>query len=70
MKRIQNKKILIVNDDPVQLRMLETLLEKGGQEVITCRGGEEALIKLREIKTVDLIITDLYMPGIDGWKLC
>jgi len=28
------------------------------------------LSKLREIKSVDLIVTDLYMPGIDGWKLC
>ncbi len=70
MKKILKNRILIVNDDPVQLRILAKYLEKGGKEVITCAGGEEALRKLREIESVDLIITDLYMPGIDGWKLC
>jgi PAS domain S-box-containing protein len=70
-KASNNKtKILVVNDDPMQLRMLSKLLEKDGKEVITCTGGEEALGKLRELKVVDLIVTDLYMPGIDGWKLC
>ena len=63
-------KILVVNDDPMQLRMLSKLLEKDGKSVITCTGGEEALGKLRALKAVDLIVTDLYMPGIDGWKLC
>jgi PAS domain S-box-containing protein len=41
-----------------------------GKEVIPCTGGKEALKKLREAGIVDLIIADLYMPGIDGWKLC
>ncbi len=70
MKKSLKNKILIVNDDPVQLWMLANYLEKSGKEVIACGGGEEALKKLAEIKSVDLIITDLYMPGIDGWKLC
>ena len=70
-KTSNNKpKILVVNDDPLQLHMLSKLLQKDGKEVITCMGGEEALGKLRMLKTVDLIVTDLYMPGIDGWKLC
>ena len=70
MKNSLKNRILIVNDDPVQLRMLAKFLDKSGKEVIACGGGEEALRNLREIKSVDLIITDLYMPGIDGWKLC
>ena len=70
MKKILKNRILIVNDDPVQLRILAKYLEKSDKEVITCAGGEETLRKLREIESVDLIITDLYMPGIDGWKLC
>lgn len=70
MKKLLKNKILIVNDDPVQLRILATHLERSGKDVIACAGGEEALRKLREIESVDLIITDLYMPGIDGWKLC
>ncbi len=63
-------RILIVNDDPVQLRILAKVLTKNGKEVIPCTGGKEALGKLRESGRVDLIIADLYMPEIDGWKLC
>ena len=63
-------RILVVNDDPVQLRVLTQLLIKDGKEVIACTGGKEALSQLNTIKSVDLIITDLYMPEINGWKLC
>ena len=65
-----SSRILIVNDDPVQLRILTKVLTKHGKEVIPCTGGKEALGKLRESGRVDLIIADLYMPEIDGWKLC
>ena len=63
-------RILIVNDDPVQLQMLAKLLTRHGFEVISCKQGKEALEKLGELGLVDLIIADLYMPEIDGWKLC
>ncbi len=66
-----NKKtILIVDDDPVQLQILIKTMEKSGHQAIGCQDGEEALKRLREVNAVDLIITDLYMPKIDGWKLC
>jgi PAS domain S-box-containing protein len=64
------KTILIVDDDPVQLQILIKTMEKSGHKAIGCMDGEEALKRLREVKAVDLIITDLYMPKIDGWKLC
>jgi PAS domain S-box-containing protein len=63
-------RVLIVDDDPVQLQLLKKSMEKIGTKVIACKRGDEALRKLREIQSVDLIVTDLYMPGIDGWKLC
>ena len=66
----KSARILIVNDDLVQLRILTKVLTKHVKEVLPCRGGKEALGKLRETGTVDLIIADLYMPEIDGWKLC
>ena len=62
--------ILVVNDDPVQLQMLAKVLTGHGCEVIPCKQGKEALEKLGELGLVDLIICDLYMPEIDGWKLC
>jgi PAS domain S-box-containing protein len=68
--RKSSPRILVVNDDPLQLRVLTQLLSKDGKEVIPCAGGKEALSQLRKIKSVDLIITDLYMPEINGWKLC
>ncbi len=56
------KTILIVDDDPVQLQILIKTMEKSGNTAIGCENGEEALKKLKEIKKVDLIITDLNMP--------
>lgn len=69
-EKTAKKTILIVDDDPVQLQILIKTMEKGGNKALGCENGEEALKKLKEIKAVDLIITDLYMPKIDGWKLC
>ena len=67
---VKSPRILVVNDDPVQLQLLTKLLTKDGKEVVPCTGGKEALSQLKKLKSADLIITDLYMPEINGWKLC
>ena len=61
---------LAVNDDPAQLRVISVILERDGFEVCSCLGAEEALRQLSQRGGVDLIVTDLYMPGIDGWRFC
>ena len=61
---------LIVNDDPSQLRLSAVVLEKGGFHTRTCTSADEALALLSEAPKVDLIVTDLHMPGIDGWRFC
>src|SRR5215510_3404057 len=61
---------LVINDDPSQLHLMVGLLEKDGLRVVHCQSAEEALHILDEGGTVDVIITDLRMPGIDGWRLC
>ena len=61
---------LVINDDPSQLHLMVGLLEKDGLQVVHCQSAEEALAILDERGTVDVIITDLHMPGIDGWRLC
>ena len=61
---------LVINDDPSQLHLMVGLLEKDGLQVIHCQSAEEALAILDERGTVDVIVTDLHMPGIDGWRLC
>ncbi|MDX2167818.1 MAG: response regulator [Deltaproteobacteria bacterium] len=61
---------LIVNDDPSQLRLIRAVLEKAGLQTRGCNGAEEALDALSIDPAVDLIVTDLHMPGIDGWRFC
>jgi PAS domain S-box-containing protein len=61
---------LIVNDDPSQLRLIRAVLEKSGMRTWGCSGAEEALDALSIDPAVDLIVTDLHMPGIDGWRFC
>ena len=61
---------LVVNDDPSQLHLAASILTRDEFHVICCAGAEQALDALSGGASVDVIITDLYMPGIDGWRLC
>ncbi len=62
-------KILIVEDDDAQLRLLQTVLEADGWKVLPARSGEEALAVLDDVEDVDVILSDLLMPGMDGRAL-
>jgi len=57
--------VLIVDDDPVQRRLLEAAVTKFGYETVLADGGEAAL-KLLEGGEISVVILDLAMPGIDG----
>jgi len=59
------KKILIVDDSPSVLAILEDMLDDLGYEVITASNGKQACQKL-ETTQFNLIITDLTMPVMDG----
>ncbi len=61
--------ILVVNDDPVQLRLTEHVLTRHGYAVRLARSAEMGLEALKEFE-IDALITDLNMPGIDGWRFC
>jgi DNA-binding response OmpR family regulator len=62
-------RILICDDDPVILRLLEVNLELEGYELYLAHHGEEAYeIAIREIP--DLIILDIMMPRLDGYQTC
>jgi DNA-binding NtrC family response regulator len=60
--------VLIVDDDPVQRRLLEALVRRFGYETETAESGEAALARLDPAagKPVDLLILDLVMPDLDG----
>jgi PAS domain S-box-containing protein len=61
---------MVINDDAVQLRLTVAWIEKDGLRVLACQSAEEALCLLRKGAAVDIIVTDLHMPHIDGWRLC
>jgi CheY-like chemotaxis protein len=63
-----SKTVLIVDDDPAILRAVETFLKIKGLKVISCMDPGDAF-KLAETKHPDLIISDVAMPGIDGFTL-
>jgi CheY-like chemotaxis protein len=60
-------KIMIVDDEPDILLLVERILQKEGHDVIKAVNGLEALEKLAE-KKPDLILLDIMMPNIDGWE--
>ena len=60
--------ILIVDDEPNYLIVLSELLKEEGFEVLTAQRGEEGL-RLVEETDLDLVITDMRMPGMDGVEL-
>ena len=62
-------KILLVDDESAILEVFEKRLELEGYEVITAMDGEAALAKARQEKP-DLIILDLMLPKMDGYKVC
>jgi DNA-binding NarL/FixJ family response regulator len=63
-----SKRLLVVDDEPNLLRAVAACLKAEHYEVSTARSGHEALMQLAE-SVPDLIISDIRMPGMDGYKL-
>jgi DNA-binding response OmpR family regulator len=61
-------RILVVEDDPIILRLLEVNLGLEGFEVETAAHGEEALEKAKTAPPA-LILLDVMMPGLSGWEV-
>jgi DNA-binding NtrC family response regulator len=59
--------VLIVDDDPVQRRLLEAMVRRFGYGTIVAPDGEAALALLGGPDPVDLVVLDLMMPGLDGF---
>ncbi len=65
---MEKKTILVVEDDPTVGESIRLLLEKRGYEILLASNGKEALQRFRQ-EMVDLVITDLVMPKMDGIEL-
>lgn len=62
------RKVLVVDDDPVVGKSFERVLAGKGYSVIVAHDAGEALERMREAE-VDLLVTDIRMPGMDGLEL-
>ncbi len=68
-KELVTGNILIVDDEPVSLKLLVSFLERQGFATTVATGGEEALSLLSQ-KTPDIILLDIMMPMMDGFEVC
>jgi len=64
------RKVLVVDDSPTIIKFVAFSLKSNGFEVISAADGMDALEKLSHLEAgVDLVITDLNMPNVDGYEL-
>ncbi len=68
MNQQESGRILVVDDQPANLRAVSTLLTRHGYEVLTAANGEDALA-LAAAQIPDLMLLDMMMPGMDGFEL-
>ncbi|CAN7186273.1 response regulator transcription factor [Paenibacillus sp. LjRoot56] len=61
--------IMIVDDDPYIRELVRVFMMNEGFDVVEAEDGVEALKKLQTVQ-VDMVILDVMMPNMDGWKLC
>lgn len=65
-RRVDMKRILVVEDEPLILDLIAILLERAGHEVVRAATAEEA-IALAGQRPPDLVLMDIALPGIDGF---
>ena len=63
-----SKTVLVVDDQPHIVRLIQVNLEKEGFQVVTAGDGVEGLARFREVKP-DLVILDVIMPRKDGFEV-
>jgi two-component system cell cycle sensor histidine kinase/response regulator CckA len=61
--------ILCVDDEPANLKLLENILVPRGYTVVSAAGGHDALSLIRS-QSIDLVLLDVIMPGMDGFEVC
>jgi len=65
----QKSKILVVDDIPVNIQLMQTYLSSVGYETVVARNGEEALVQVKDHQP-DLLLLDVMMPKMDGFETC
>jgi len=62
-------RVLVVEDEPIILRLLQVNLRLQGYEVLAFANGEDALRRAEELPP-DVVVLDIVLPGIDGFEVC
>ncbi|KOY83814.1 response regulator [Lysinibacillus macroides] len=70
VERIGKKKLLIVDDDAVNLKVLIDILMQEGYSIIAIDNGEHVFDQLTQHPDIDLLILDIMMPTISGYEIC
>lgn len=60
--------ILVIDDDPAMLDYIRIILEDD-HEILTAKDGEQGLVICRDTAGLDMIITDIFMPFMDGLEI-
>lgn len=63
-----NRKILVVDDDPTMVKLINVNLKLNSYSVVEATSGEEALRRV-ESEPLDLVVLNIMMPGVDGWEV-
>ncbi len=63
------RNVLVVDDEPANLALLEAMLECHSYSVATASNGQEALSQFKTVEP-DIVLTDVSMPELDGFELC
>ncbi len=62
------RKILVVDDDPTMVKLINVNLKLNNYAVVEATSGEQALDVLVN-EPLDLVVLDIMMPGVDGWEV-
>ena len=65
----EGARVLVVDDDPLLVRLVRTHLEKAGYKVLAAADGEQAL-EVAANELPDLVVLDLMLPKLDGFEVC
>jgi len=69
MRGVMEKRILVVEDSPAYLQMMQQALESRGFTIVTAEDGEQALEQARRHQP-DLILLDVVLPKKSGYQVC